>query len=71
MSDNQKIACEEGHEMEYILRKFNKSTSRVNIEILRRICREFKEKPEYTPHYRKDFYQYLKDYDVLSILDES
>jgi hypothetical protein len=59
-SDHELVACEEDHEMEYILRLYGKSETQANILDLRSKCRSFKADKGYAPHNRSNFYRYLE-----------
>ena len=69
MSDANLIACNEDHELKYVLKKFNKNDSDENVKKLRAKCKEFKKDDDYKPHNRKNFYKYLDDKKVLVGLD--
>lgn len=67
--DRELVACEEEHEIEYILKKFGKRTTKENIAILQEHCRYFKGLPDHGPHNRKNFYRYLDLTDILLELE--
>lgn len=59
-SDHDLVACEQDHEMIYILGLYGKSATQVNIQDLRTKCRNFKADINFTPKNRKNFYWYLE-----------
>lgn len=59
MQDRQMVACEEEHEIIYVLRKFGKRQTRENIARLQEFCRAHKADPTFAPHNRESFYRYL------------
>ncbi|MES0491488.1 MAG: hypothetical protein ABUK01_15950 [Leptospirales bacterium] len=60
-SDHDLVACNEKHEMEYILNKYSKRTTNENIEKMTTSCKKFKSDDAYKPHNRENFYRYLKE----------
>ena len=63
--DGALVACEEEHEMEFILQKFGKRCTKENIEKLQEHCRYFKGLPDHAPHNRENFYRYLDLADIF------
>jgi hypothetical protein len=59
-SDWELVACEQDHEMIYILGLYGKSATQVNILDLRTKCKSFKADSNYAPHNRVNFYKYLE-----------
>ena len=68
MTDKDQIACEQEHEIEYVLKKLGKSRCKENIDRLKEACRNFKHAEEYQPHNRDQFYKYLDDFNITIIL---
>ena len=67
--DRDLVACEEEHEMEYILHKHGKRVTKENIIALQEHCRYFKGLPDHGPHNRTNFYRYLDLTDALLDLE--
>ncbi|MCK4796144.1 MAG: hypothetical protein KAT05_02115 [Spirochaetes bacterium] len=65
--DNSLISTEE-HELKYLLRKWKKMQSNDNQKVLIKKIKDFKSIKKYEPHERKDFYKYVTDKKVLSLL---
>lgn len=70
-NDWDKVSKED-HELEYILKKYDKRTTKENKKILCDIIDSFKSDDEYSPYYHKDLYRYLDDNpDELDSLENS
>lgn len=57
-SDHDQIACDEDHELEYVLKKFGKKGTQANIKALRAVCQKFKSSSKVDD--RAHFYKYLE-----------
>ncbi|MCB1324825.1 MAG: hypothetical protein H7A21_11560 [Spirochaetales bacterium] len=71
MQDRQMVACEEEHEIIYVLRKFGKRQTRENIARLQEFCRAHKADPTFAPHNRESFYRYLNGTGLLVRLEDA
>jgi len=67
MTSDWKQISQEEHEIEYVLKKFDKRTTRRNIDMLKLLLRKFKEKTSSSD--RDEFYKYLKEGSVLDVFD--
>ena len=67
LSDRESIACNQDHELEYVLKKFQKRLTIKNVEKIRTYCKEFKTKHKTSD--RKVFYEYLKQNNRLRKLE--
>jgi len=68
-SDRELVACNEQHEMEYILRKYFKRSTNDNIEKMTGLCKSFKNNDQYKPHNRDNFYKYLDQEKALDDME--
>ncbi len=64
MKDAEMISKED-HELNYLLKKWNKKQSIENREKLVKKLDEFNADPNYRKHNREDFYQYVNFLDTL------
>ena len=62
MSSDWELVSKEDHELEYILRKYDKRTTEGNKELLCDTIDTFKENSEYSPYYHRDLYRFFEDY---------
>ena len=69
MSDRNIVACDEDHELDYILRKYGKRQTKDNREELRSACKAHKKDKSYKPANRESFYKYIADKKVLKKLE--
>lgn len=69
MSDRDQVACEEDHEVMYVLKKYEKRQTKENLGKLRDHCRAFKKDDGYKPHNRENFYKYIEEKKVLAGLE--
>ena len=60
-SDHDLVACEQDHEMMYILQIYGKAQTQSNLLDIRSKCRAFKQDYSYSPHNRANFYRYLEN----------
>lgn len=60
-SDHDLVACEQEHEMQYILRIYGKTQTQMDLLDIRSKCRAFKQDIMYSPHNRANFYKYLEN----------
>jgi len=67
-SDRDFVSTEE-HELNYILKKYEKRQSKENREKIVNALKDFKNNPEYKPHNRERFYSYLEEKEILSNLE--
>ena len=68
-SDQDPVACNEAHEMEFILTKYSKRTNNQNILKLSEHCKSYRTNDSYIPHNRENFYLYIEKKDVLKELE--
>jgi len=71
MSDQNLVACEEEHEIKYILEKFDQRQTQNNILTLQGACRAWKDNADYQPHNRDSFYRYIEEKEILAKLESS
>ncbi len=69
MADSDLIACNQDHELEYILRDKGKRQTNDNVEKMREACKAYKDDPEYKPHNRDNFLKYLDDRNILDEME--
>jgi hypothetical protein len=69
MADSDLIACNQDHELEYILRDREKRQTNDNIEKMRDACKAYKDDPDYQPHNRDNFLKYLDDKNIWDDLE--
>lgn len=62
---DRKPVSQQDHEMLHILKKYGKRLTKSNVEHLRIELKDFKSIDKYKPHYHKEFYQYLDDFDIM------
>ena len=67
MNDHEQVSCGEDHEMEYILRKFEKRGTGDNISALSKLCKEFKDASD--DDGREAFYAFLEKNEVFKNLE--
>ena len=67
--DTGTVICTEEHEMEYILRKYNKPTNTENLLKMTASCKLFKSLPDHAPFNRENFYLFLKESEALEELE--
>ena len=70
-SDRESISTEE-HELNYLLKKYEKRQTEENREILTDLIKEWKGDAEFAPHNRDSFYDWVDDddEDVLEDLED-
>jgi|GEM_PF-835997 len=71
MASDRDLVSSEDHEMNYLLRKWDKKQSKENRETLVEKLKEFKHDDDYQPHNRESFYKYVDDNDVKSLLEDA
>lgn len=68
-ADSNLIACGQDHEMATILKKWDKSGSKSNIEKLREQCKHWKSLEIFSPKNRENFYEYIESRKVMDEMD--
>jgi hypothetical protein len=61
MSSDWDLVSKEDHELEYILKKYDKRTTQENKDKLCDIIDDFKADSSYSPYYHRDLYRYFKN----------
>ena len=67
-ADRNLISFNEIHEVNYLLRKFNRRITAANRLVLEKEGAKFKSLKSYAPHNRQSFYKYMKDKKLLAKL---
>ena len=71
MASDRDLVSTEDHEINYLLKKWNKKESKKNREILISELKKFKKDAKYKPHFRKNFYKYVGDNKIEKKLEAS
>ena len=67
--DRALIAFNDKHELQTVLRRFNKRETRINLNVLQAAGKMFKQNALYKPHNRDSFHRYLVEKDILRRLE--
>lgn len=67
MAQDAELISKEEHELNYLLKKWNKKQSIPNREKLVQKIDEFNANPKFRTHNREDFYTYLNFIDTLDV----
>jgi outer membrane protein OmpA-like peptidoglycan-associated protein len=70
MPQDHDLISSQTHELNYLLKKWEKKQNRKNREILRETLKKFRTDKSYKPHKRDNFYAYVKDNDILALLED-
>ena len=70
MPEDRYLISSQTHELNYVLRKWDKKQNKKNREILRGVLKDFRAGQSYKPHTRKNFYKYAEDNDILKLLED-
>ena len=70
MPSDRDLVSSEDHEINYLLRKWDKKQSKKNREILVGKLKDFKHDDSYAPHNRDSFYKYVDDKKVKDLLED-
>ncbi|MCZ6533567.1 MAG: hypothetical protein O7A08_11465 [SAR324 cluster bacterium] len=65
MATDAELVSKEEHELNYLLKKWNKTQSGSNRKKLSKKIDEFNAHPDFRNHNRKDFYKYVGFMDTL------
>jgi len=68
--DDRNLVSHEKHELDYLLNKWDKAANKNNREILTGQLKKFKADKDWAPHNRERFYEYVKEEDILSLLED-
>ncbi|MBN2532962.1 MAG: OmpA family protein [Spirochaetales bacterium] len=71
MPEDHDLISSQTHELNYLLKKWEKKQSRKNREILRDTLKDFRADKSCTPHTRELFYKYVEEHDILKLLEDS
>ncbi len=64
------MISKQDHELNYVLKKYNKRSTAVNRKKFVTLLDEFTEDESYKPHLREQFYKYLEDKNAFDIMDD-
>lgn len=70
MPKDSDLVSSQTHELNYLLKKWDKKQSRKNRDILKDVLKDFKADESYKPHTRGNFYKYVEDHDILKLLED-
>jgi outer membrane protein OmpA-like peptidoglycan-associated protein len=68
--DDRNLISHEKHELDYLLKKWEKAADKDNREILSGQLKKFKADKDWAPHNRERFYEYVEEEHVLSLLKD-
>jgi len=69
MASDRDLISKEEHELNYVLKKWEKHQSITNREILAKKLDEFKADDSYAPHNRENFYKYADNKAIKEVLE--
>lgn len=64
------LISKEDHELNYVLKKYNKRQTAANREKFIALLDTFTEDAEYAPHLREQFYRYIEDKNAFDVMDD-
>jgi large subunit ribosomal protein L30 len=70
MAKDRDLVSEEKHELDYLLKKWDKRQNQANRDILTEKLKDFKIDKAYSPHNRENFYKYVDDKGIKELLDK-
>ncbi|MBN2443489.1 MAG: OmpA family protein [Spirochaetales bacterium] len=71
MADDKNLISSETHEINYVLKKWEKKQNKKNRQIVRETLEKFRDDITYKPHNRENFYRYVEDHDILALLEDA
>ncbi|HOJ49725.1 MAG TPA: hypothetical protein PKW55_02835 [Spirochaetota bacterium] len=69
MASDKDLVSKEEHELNYVLKKYNKRQTKENREKLVESLDNFNKDSNYKPHNRENFYKYIEEKGILSTLE--
>ncbi|MCF6236962.1 MAG: hypothetical protein L3J70_11435 [Gammaproteobacteria bacterium] len=70
MFKDSEMISKQTHELNYVLKKYEKKQSEANREKMIALLDGFIKFEEYKPHMRKEFYQYIEDKNAFDDMEK-